>query len=147
MGSPVTVPNANYPASPTSHRAEPSLGTLVADAQTSFSTLVHAEIELAKLEVRSSVKNAGTGAVAFISAGVLLAYSLTFGLISLAEGLVAAGIWRWAAYLIVFGALALIAAVLVWFGVRKVKRVKAPEQTIETTKETVATLKQATSNL
>jgi len=128
-----------------SHRAEPSIGSLVADAHTSFSTLLHGEIELAKLEVKASVKNAGTGAGMFIAAAVLLAFSLTFGLIALAEGLVALHLWRWVAYLIVFGVLVLLALLLVFVGVRKVKRVKAPQQTIETTKDTVSALKQATS--
>lgn len=128
-----------------SHRAEPSIGSLVADAHTSFSTLLHGEIELAKLEVKSSVKNAGTGAVMFIAAAVLLVFSLTFGLIALAEGLVALHIWRWAAYLIVFGFLVVLALLLVLIGVRKVKRVKAPQQTIDTTKSTVSALKSAAS--
>lgn len=123
---------------------QPSIGTLVADATSSFSTLLHGEIELAKLEIKSSVRNAGTGAVLFIAAGVLLAYSLTFGLISLAEGLVTLGIWRWAAYLIVFGFLVLLALLLVFIGVRRVKRVRVPQQTIDATKDTVTALRQAT---
>ena len=61
--------------------------------------------------------------------------------IALAEGLVAAGIWRWAAYLIVFGFLLVIVAVLILVGRRKVKRVKAPERTIASSKETLAVLK------
>lgn len=126
--------------------AEPSIGTLVADASASFSTLLHGEIELAKLELKSSVKNAGTGAVMFIGAGVVLAFSLTFGLIALAEGLVAAGIWRWAAYLIVFGLLVVLAMLLVLVGVRKVRRVRAPRQTIDTTRDTVTALRQATTS-
>lgn len=130
---------------PASHRAEPSLGSLVADAHASFSTLLHGEIELAKLEVKTSVKKAGTGAGFFAAAGVVLAFSLTFAFIALAEGLVALHIWRWAAYLIVFGFLVLLAALCVLIGIRQVKRVKAPRQTIETTKQTVTALKQATS--
>ena len=74
---------------------------------------------------------------------MLFVFSLTFGLIALAEGLVALHIWRWAAYLIVFGFLVLLALLLVFVGVRKVKRVKAPKQTIDTTKDTVAALRQA----
>jgi uncharacterized membrane protein YqjE len=125
---------------------QPSIGTLVADATASFSTLLHGEIELAKLEIKSSVRNAGTGAVMFIGAAVILAFSLTFGLIALAEGLVALHIWRWAAYLIVFGFLVLLALVLVFIGVRKVKRVRAPKQTIESTKDTITALRVATSH-
>ena len=134
---------ANYDVASTGE--QPSIGTLVADATSSFSTLLHGEIELAKLEIKSSVRNAGTGVVLFIAAGVLLAYSLTFGLISLAEGLVTLGIWRGAAYLIVFGFLVLLAMLLVFIGVRRVKRVRAPQQTIDATKDTVTALRQATA--
>ena len=74
---------------------QPSIGTLVADASTNFSKVLHGEIELAKLEIGSSLKNAGTGAGMFGGAAVLLAFSLTFGLIALAEGFVAMGLWRW----------------------------------------------------
>lgn len=132
-------------STPASHRAEPSLGNLVSDAHASFSTLLHGEIELAKLEVKSSLKNAGTGAGLFAAAAVVLVFSLTFGLIALAEGLIALHIWRWAAYLIVFGFLVLLAGLFVVIGIRRVKRVRAPKQTIETTKQTVTALKQATS--
>jgi hypothetical protein len=125
---------------------QPSIGTLVADASASFSKVLHGEIELAKLEITSSVKNAGTGAGMFVGAGVLLIFSLTFGLIALAEGFVAMGLWRWLSYLLVFGALVLLAGLLVLIGIRKVKRVKAPKQTIETTKSTVAALRQATAH-
>ena len=125
---------------------QPSIGTLVAEATQSFSTMLHGEIELAKLELKSSVRNAGTGAVMFIGAGVILAFSLTFGLIALAEGLVTLHIWRWAAYLIVFGFLVLLALLLLFIGVRKVKRVRPPKQTIDSTKETVTALRQATSH-
>jgi hypothetical protein len=121
--------------------APPSLGQLVSDASTHMSTLVRSEIELAKLELRTSVKNAGTGAGAFIGAAVVFVFSLTFGFLALAEGLVALGLWRWAAYLVVFGLQLVIVAVLAFLGIRKVKRVKAPEKTIATTKETVDYLK------
>lgn len=125
---------------------QPSIGTLVADASSSFSTLLHGEIELAKLEVKASVKNAGTGAAMFAAAAVLLAFSMTFGLIALAEFIHWLGLWRWIAYLIVFGVLVLIAALLALMGWRKVKRVRAPKQTIDTTKDTVTALRQATSH-
>ncbi|HEY7048590.1 MAG TPA: phage holin family protein [Jatrophihabitantaceae bacterium] len=121
---------------------QPSIGELVQEASTQFSAVLHGEIELAKLELRSSAKNAGVGAGFFTGAVVLFFFSLTFGLIALAEGLVAAGIWRWAAYLIVFGFLLVLVATLVFLGIRKVKRVKAPERTIATAQETIAALKQ-----
>lgn len=128
-------------ASTTSDGAQPSIGELVQEASTQFSAVLHGEIELAKLEVRSLAKNAGAGAGFFVGALVLLAFSLTFGLIALAEGIVALHIWRWAAYLIVFGFLLLLIGVLVLLGVRNVKRVRAPERTIASSKETLAVLK------
>jgi len=125
----------------TPESAEQTLGKLVADATESISTLVRGELELAKLELRSSVKNVGVGVVFFAAAAVLLVFSLTFGFIALAEGLIALGLSRWLGYLVVFGAMLLLIAVLVLFGIRKVKRVKAPQRTIATTKDTVAYLK------
>ena len=118
-----------------------SIGDLVSDASKHVSTLIQGEIELAKLELRSSVKNAGTGAGMFAGAVVLLVFSLTFLFISLAEGFVALGVPRWLAYFLVFLILAIVVAVLVWLGMKKVKRVKAPERTIATSRETVEYLK------
>ena len=118
-----------------------SIGDLVSDASKHVSTLIQGEIELAKLELRSSVKNAGTGAGMFAGAVVLLVFSLTFLFISLAEGFVALGVPRWLAYFLVFLILAIVVAILVWLGMKKVKRVKAPERTIATSRETVEYLK------
>lgn len=125
---------------------EPSIGELVQEASTQLSNVLRGELELAKLEITTSAKSAGTGIGAYVTAGAIFLFSLTFGLVALAEGLVAAGIWRWAAYLIVFGLLLLIVAGLVLFGTRKVKRVKAPTRTITTSKETVALFKHPTQN-
>lgn len=122
---------------------EPSLGQLVSDASTQMSTLIRSEIELAKLELRSTVKNAGTGVGLFAAAAVILVFSLTFGFLALAEGLVSAGLWRWAAYLAVFGLQLLAVGLCGYLGVKKVRRVRAPEQTIKTTKETVDYLKKS----
>ena len=126
--------------------AEPSIGELVAEASQSLSALVHNEIELAKLELKASVRHAGTGVGLFAAAAVVLAFSLTFGFLALAEGLVAAGLWRWVAYLAVFAMQLVVVGGCVYLGVKKVKRVRAPERTIETSKETVAYLKASTGS-
>jgi hypothetical protein len=131
---------AQTPASP-AHAAEPSIGQLVHDASESLSTIIRGEIELAKLELKTSVKNGGVGVGMFAAAAVLLVFSLTFALIALAEGLIALGLPRWLGYLVVFVLLLLIIAVLVFLGIRKVKRVKAPQRTIDTSRDTVAYLK------
>jgi hypothetical protein len=123
------------------HAADPSLGQLVHEVSDSISTIFRGEVELAKAELRSSVKNAGAGVGMFAAAAALLFFSLTFLFIALAEGIIALGLPRWAGYLIVFGLLLVVIAALVFLGVRKVKAVRAPERTIETTRETVDYLK------
>jgi hypothetical protein len=128
-------------ASTSKEDGQPSIGSLVQEATKDLSTVLRGEIELAKLELTSTVKYAGAGAGFFVGALVLVLFSLTFGFIALAEGLVALHIWRWAAFLIVFGFLLLVVAALVWLGIRSVKRVKAPKRTIATGKETMAYLK------
>jgi uncharacterized membrane protein YqjE len=121
---------------------QPSIGELVQEASTQFSAVLHGEIELAKLELRSSVKNAGAGVGMFAGAVVLLVFALVFGFIALAEGIaVAADLSRWAGYLIVFGFLLVLIGLLVFLGIKRMKRIKAPERTIATSKETVAALK------
>ena len=67
---------------------EPSIGQLASDASEHLSTIIRGEIALAKTEIGAAVKNAGTGAVMFLAAAAILVFSLTFGLIALAEGLV-----------------------------------------------------------
>jgi hypothetical protein len=117
------------------------MGQLVADASESMSTLIRSEIELAKLELRSSVKNAGVGIGFFGAAAVILVFSMTFGFVALAEGLTAAGLWRWLAYLVVFLLQLTAVGLFGYLGFRKVKRVRAPQRTIETSKDTIAYLK------
>jgi hypothetical protein len=106
-----------------------------------MSTILRGEIELAKLELKSSVKNVGLGVGLFAAAGVLLVFSLTFGLIALAEGFIALGLSRWLGYLIVFALLLVIIGLLVFIGIKKVKRIRAPRKTIDTGRDTVAYLK------
>jgi Putative Actinobacterial Holin-X, holin superfamily III len=143
-GAPIVTATSqpNRPASAAAgSAAEPSLGKLVQDASESVSTIIRGEIALAKLELTASVKKGGLGAALCAVAGVLLFFSLTFGLIALAEGLITAGLYRWLGYLVVFAALLVVIAVLVVIGVKLMKRVKGPQQTIAAGKETVAYLK------
>jgi len=131
------------PSQPGRDAADASIGQLVSEASTHLSSLVHSEIELAKLELTSTVKNAGTGIGFFAGAAVVFVFSLTFGFLTIAEGLVALGLARWLAYLIVFVFQLAVVAVCAILGIRKVKRVKAPERTLQTTRETVDYLKKA----
>jgi hypothetical protein len=111
---------------------EPSIGTLVQSAMADISTLVRSEVELAKAEVGRSAKKAGVGAGAFGAAGVVLAFSVFFFGIALAEFLTWLGLERWISYLIVWGLLVVVAVIAALIGRRIIKRIEKPERTLET---------------
>lgn len=125
------------------HRSDASFGELVRDATEQVSTLVRAEIELARLELASSVRRAGVGGALFAGAGVVLLMALPFLFVAVAEGLVAAGLWRWSAYLVVFGVFTLLAGVLALLGRRSLRKVRKPERTIDTVRRAAVTLRRS----
>ncbi|HVX45139.1 MAG TPA: phage holin family protein [Mycobacteriales bacterium] len=137
MRSSIRTPKDSTPAA--TKPDEPSVGDLVKDASTHMSTLVRNEIELAKTELTATVKKAAIGGALFILAAVIILYSLTFGLIGAAEAIHSAGgMPRWASYLLVLCGLLLIAVAAILVGVLLLKRMKKPERTLTTVKETAA---------
>src|SRR6201991_4927744 len=115
--------------------AEPSIGELVKDATAQMSTLVRAEVELARAEITRDVKKGLTGSVYFIAALVVLFYSTFFFFFFLAE-LLDNWLWRWVAFLIVFAIMVVVGAVLGLLGYLKVRRIRGPRETIESVRET-----------
>jgi hypothetical protein len=111
---------------------DPSIGTLVQSATADLSTLVRAEIELAKAELSKSAKKAGVGAGAFGAAAVVLAFSGFFFGIAFAEFLTWLGLERWISYLIVWFLLVLIAGIAALIGRRIIRKIEKPERTLET---------------
>lgn len=111
---------------------EPTIGRLVADASRDISTLVSKEIELAKKELKVSVTNGGVGIALFAAAGFLGVLAIIIFSIALAYFIHwnGSGLSLHWAYLIVFGLYVALAALLVFIGVKKVKKVKAPERAI-----------------
>jgi uncharacterized membrane protein YqjE len=132
-GVPTTVTTIPL-VDPHAPKADPSIGDLVKDATAQVSTLVRAEVELAKAEITRDVKKGLTGSVYFILALVVLFYSTFFFFFFVAE-LLDTWIWRWAAFLIVFGFMVLATAVFGLLGYLKVRRIRGPQQTIESVKE------------
>lgn len=135
-GVPATVTSIPL-VDPHALSADPSIGELVRDATAQMSTLVRAEVELARSEITRDVKKGMTGSIFFVLAGVVLLYSTFFFFFFVAE-LLDNWFWRWAAFLMVFIGMLLGAAVLGLLGWRKVRRIRGPQQTIETVKETRA---------
>lgn len=132
-GVPTTVTSIPL-VDPHAPKPDPSIGDLVKDATAQVSTLVRAEVELARAEITRDVKKGLTGSVFFILALVVLFYSTFFFFFFVAE-LLDTWLWRWAAFLIVFGIMLVVTAVLALFGYLKVRRIRGPQKTIETVKE------------
>jgi uncharacterized membrane protein YqjE len=137
-GVPTTVTSIPL-VDPHAPKADPSIGDLVKDATAQVSTLVRAEVELARAEITRDVKKGLTGSVFFILALVTLFYSTFFFFLFLAI-LLDLWLWTWVAYLIVFGLMVLAAAAFALFGWLKVRKIRGPKQTIETVKEIPAAL-------
>jgi Putative Actinobacterial Holin-X, holin superfamily III len=118
-----------------------SLGDLVALAAKDVSQLIRYEIDLAKTELKGDVRRIGLagalgGVAAFVACLVLVLLS-----IALAFGLVALGIWTWAAFLIVSGAYVLFAVLVLGIAYLKLKRLSGLSKTRRTVSEGLGILR------
>ncbi len=120
---------------------DPTLGKLVIDAQRDISKLVSQEIQLAKSELKVSVRHGGVGIGLFAGAAFLLLLAVIMLSVSIAYFIHWAGLGLHWAFLIVFGFYALVAAILGLVGLRQVKQVKAPERAIKQGKQIPNALK------
>ena len=112
---------------------EPTIGRLVHDASRDISSLLSKEIQLAKSELKVSVKAGGMGIALFAAAGFIAVLAVIMLSVAIAylinwngDGLAL----HWA-FLCVFGFYLLLTALLAFIGVKKIKKVKAPEKAIE----------------
>ncbi|GAB2741293.1 phage holin family protein [Salinifilum aidingensis] len=113
-----------------------SIGALARDVTAHLSTLVRAEVELAKSEITSEVKKGLKGSVFFILALAVLVFSTFFLFFALAEGLAQLGLWRWAAFGIVFLLMLLVAGLFALLGFLRVRKIRAPKRTMATLRDT-----------
>jgi hypothetical protein len=123
-------------------QGEPTIGRLVSDASRDISSLVQKEIQLAKSELKVSVKNGGTGVGLFAGA----VFFLVMGLVMFSIGLAYLFHWngegldlQWA-FLLVFVIYVLVAALLGYLGYRKVQKVRGPERAIAEAQKTKTAL-------
>jgi hypothetical protein len=117
-----------------------SLGQLVASATAELSALVHEEIALAKTELRQDAKRAGIGGGAVASAGILALFALPVLSFAAAYGIHNLGLGLAWSFLIVGGAYLVVAGLLGLFAVAKFKKVKKPERSIASARESAAVL-------
>ena len=130
----IPMSDANLGAS-----GEPTIGNLVKDASANVSTLLRAEVALAKSEVVKEVKKAGAGTGLIICAAVLLLYASLFFFVFLGFLL---DIWlpTWAAFGIVFLILLFISIAAIVGGYLLFRKLRKPEKTIESVKEVKSVL-------
>ncbi len=120
---------------------EPSIGDLVSQAIQDVTQLVRCELALAKLELRDDARRLGLAAALLVIAafgGCLILVMLCW---AFAYGLVALGIWPWAAFLIVAGVLLVLALLAILIVVLKVRGVSGLRKTRKTVQQDLALLK------
>jgi hypothetical protein len=119
-----------------------SLVELVSDLPRLIVELLKAELNHLKVEFAEKAKHAGIGMGLIAAAALLLFFALGV-LIAAAILGIAVALPAWAAALIVFGGLVVIAVILALIGVRSFKKMDgvAPTQTIDSIKEDADALK------
>jgi uncharacterized membrane protein len=130
------------PATPV-HDTDPTIGRLVTDASRDISTLISKEIQLAKSELKVSVRTGGISiglfaAAAFVAVLGVIMLSVAFAYFIYWDG---AGLDLQWAFLIVFIVYMLIAALLGFIGLKKIKKVGPPEKAIAQGKQIPNALK------
>jgi uncharacterized membrane protein YqjE len=119
---------------------EPSLGDLVSLAVSDVSQLVRCELDLAKLELRADVRRLGIAGVLVGFSGVVGAMVLVMLCWAYGYGLIAVGIWPWAAFLIVSGTLLVLGALAILIGYLLVQRMTGLSKTRNTVQADLAML-------
>ncbi|MEP7090791.1 MAG: phage holin family protein [Nocardioidaceae bacterium] len=130
--APVTATTAR-PALP--DKDDPTIGRLVAYASRDVSSLVRSEIALAKSELKVSVKAGGLGIALFGAAAFLGVLAVIMLSVAIAYFIHMTGLALAFSFLIVFVLYLVIAAVLGFVGIKKVKQVRAPERAIHQAQE------------
>ncbi len=131
---------AHTPTHPT-NTDEPTIGRLVADASRDISTLISKEIELAKSELKVSVQAGGIGLAMFAAAGFVAVLAIIMLSVAIAYFIHWAGLGLHWSFLIVFAFYLLVAGLLAFIGIKKVKQVRAPQKAIHQGKEIPRALK------
>jgi len=126
--------------------AEHGVGPAAKQVAEHASSLARLELELALLEVKLKVAALGIGIGMSLAAAIFGLFGLGFGLAAGAAAL-ALVLPTWAALLIVFGVLVLLAAVLLLVGLKAIKKgaPPVPEQAIREAKLTTEAIRNGRS--
>lgn len=130
---------------PSLPRDNQSVGALVKDAMTQVSTLLRAEVELARSEITADVKQGVRGSLFFIIALTMVVLLAPFALTTIA---LVIAIWlpMWSGFAIVTGFMLLLALASAFLGYRRVRKLRGPRRTISSVKDTAAVLSRRESD-
>lgn len=137
---PPVLPSIPLSKEPVVPAGDQSIGGLVREATAQVSTLVRAEVELARAEVTAEVRKGLQGSIFFVVALVVALFSLFFLFFALGETLSALLDSRTAGFWIVFGVMILVAGVFGLLGYLRVRKIRKPERTISSLKESAQVL-------
>ncbi len=134
----VKQPAAQHPAN---GAHEQSIGSLVSLAVSDISQLIKCELDLAKLELKADVRRVAIAAALLVMAAFVGCLVLVLLCFAFAWGLVALGIWPWAAFLIVAGTCVLLAGLAVLIGALKFRALSGLSRTRQTVQQDLSLLK------
>jgi uncharacterized membrane protein YqjE len=126
----------------TAEAPDRSLGAIVRDLTTHFSTLFRSEVALLKLEIRQQLAKLGGGASMMTVALVLALLGVSFLFVTLLLGLVALGVPAWLSSLIVTVVLFGGAAAFFVMGRKKLADVNlVPSESVEQIRSDIDSIK------
>ncbi|GGF49438.1 hypothetical protein GCM10011519_24240 [Marmoricola endophyticus] len=129
------TPSVNDPAD------DPTIGKLAVDVSRNVSLLVRKEIELAKSELKFSVRVGVMGVVLFAAAAFIGVLAIIMLSVAIAYLIHLTGLNLAWCYLIVFAFYLLVAGLLGFLGYRSINKAGPPKRAIAEAKKTQAVLK------
>ena len=121
--------------------SEQSLGELVAQASKDVSLLIRGELNLAKVELKQDLSRVVVAVVLLALSGFVACLMLVLLCFAFAFGLVALGIWTWAAFLIVAGVCLLLIGLAALIAILRVRGVTGLKTTRTSVQETMMVLR------
>ena len=121
--------------------SEQSLGELVAQASKDVSLLIRGELNLAKVELKHDLSRVVVAVALLALSGFVACLMLVLLCFAFAFGLVALGIWTWAAFLIVAGVCLLLIGLAALIAILRVRGVTGLKTTRTSVQETITALR------
>ncbi len=119
-----------------------TIGAIIKDLTTDFTTLFRSEVALVKLEIKDTVAKLGGGTAMFAGSVVFALLGVAFLFVTIVLGLVALGVPAWVSALIVTIVLFAGAAILAMMGRKKFAGVNfVPTESIDQIKSDIESVK------